>query len=116
MSSLNPKDIALFIVTQGNWWTKTYDNDALALGCPQGYKGLRVEEIGESREGVLKEIKQLLPGSICGFCGDYPDLFEVLFADPEEIRAVQVRVTDREQPHTVRAPSKLTKPCEVVPR
>ena len=94
--SLDPCEIARFIVTQGNWSDAygSYAFEAQELGIPPGYYALKMEEVRSDAEPLLREIRLLIPGVLFG-CA-YQDT-DVIFALPAEVEKARARILQKRQ-------------------
>jgi hypothetical protein len=84
MQSLDVKEVAFYLLTQGNW-TDAYRQDASEMKLPSDFKGLRISGIRCGLHKLLTEMQMILPHAKLAACGEYPDDFCVLFADPKDI-------------------------------
>lgn len=103
MPPLDTKEIALYLVTQGNW-TAAYEQEAREMNIPAARRGLRIRGIRSGLGALLTEVRRVLPKAELAACGEYPDEFCVIFADPAEIEKAKDRALSEKHRRTERHP------------
>jgi hypothetical protein len=85
--SLDPKEVALFIATQGKWSTQYREPD-----MPRSYKSLRLEGMQDGRNELFKPLSELLPSltvSSVDAPGTPTGREKVLYADLRDLKKVR---------------------------